>query len=288
MATAGAFHSEPQGLTDAFVICLDAALSKSIYSTFVGGAGYDAALAIAVDAAGEAYITGWTLSPSMFPVTPGALSTPNSLFAVGSSFVVKLRADGSVPVFSAIYDFVTAGTRSSAPTLTVATAISLDGSGVYIAGISDTQFAAKLTPDGSTLVYQTSLPGLGSGPTVPAPTPTQESNFMINPTLGPLPQLLQIAPDSAGDLLIMGPTDVSVKVTPNAFAWCSPVLVGSRLLIELDATGSVSYESYVTGGLGIRGDGEVWFADSSARCTPSTLTIRCRRACAASATPSRD
>ena len=44
------------------------------YSTYLGGSGYDAGTAIAVDGAGNAYITGFTRS-SNFPVTAGSFQT---------------------------------------------------------------------------------------------------------------------------------------------------------------------------------------------------------------------
>jgi hypothetical protein len=56
----------------AFVTKLNA-LGQLVYSTFLGGdAGATSGEAIAVDADGRAYVTGWTYDPT-YPTTPGAL-----------------------------------------------------------------------------------------------------------------------------------------------------------------------------------------------------------------------
>src|SRR5207247_11113209 len=59
---------------DAFVTKLDPTGSALIYSTYLGGADIDYGNAIAVDMAGNAYVTGPTHS-SNFPTTPGAIQT---------------------------------------------------------------------------------------------------------------------------------------------------------------------------------------------------------------------
>lgn len=68
-----------------------------VYGTFVGGNGSDAVQDIAVDAAGNAYITGFTGSTN-FPVKGGAfLNLNNGNF---DAFVTKIKPDGSDFVFS--------------------------------------------------------------------------------------------------------------------------------------------------------------------------------------------
>lgn len=56
---------------DAFLSTLNRDGSNLIYSTYLGGAGDDQALAIALDAIGDAYLTGFTTSAFDFPKAPG-------------------------------------------------------------------------------------------------------------------------------------------------------------------------------------------------------------------------
>jgi len=81
------------GGVDAFVTQLDASGSSQIFSTYLGGSGYDTALGIALDASGAAYVTGYTQSAN-FPTTANA---GQRTFAGGSSdaFVVQLTAVGA-------------------------------------------------------------------------------------------------------------------------------------------------------------------------------------------------
>ena len=63
----------------AFVTKLNPQGSALIYSTLLGGGSSDVGRGIAVDAAGNAYVTGAT-SSYLFPVLPGALRTKSPLF----------------------------------------------------------------------------------------------------------------------------------------------------------------------------------------------------------------
>src|ERR1039457_7159272 len=82
---------------DAFVTKLNATGSALVYSTYLGGAGRNPGLAIAVDASGNAYVTGFT--NGSFPVTQGAFQTT---FGAGgfNAFVSKLSATGSALLYS--------------------------------------------------------------------------------------------------------------------------------------------------------------------------------------------
>jgi hypothetical protein len=71
--TPDAFQPQRASPRTAFVTVLNSAGSAPVYSTYLGGGG-DSGQSIAVDKAGNAYVTGWT-SSSNFPTTPGAFQT---------------------------------------------------------------------------------------------------------------------------------------------------------------------------------------------------------------------
>ena len=83
------------GGDDAFVTKLSASGSGLVYSTFLGGGSTDDAYAIAVDLAGNAYVTGRTNS-SDFPLTK-AIQITRFAFDM---FVTELDASGSTRLFS--------------------------------------------------------------------------------------------------------------------------------------------------------------------------------------------
>ena len=61
-----------------------------VYSTFLGGLNVDKAVAVALDANNQAYVTGLTDSAN-FPTTPGAFDT--SLNGMEDGFVAKIADD---------------------------------------------------------------------------------------------------------------------------------------------------------------------------------------------------
>lgn len=97
--TAGALQtSYGGGLADSFLIKLNPAGSTLLYSTYLGGAGYDYGLDIGVDTAGNIYVTGVTGSTN-FPTTPGAFQTH---FGGSSSdaFIAKIAEDPIGPMLT--------------------------------------------------------------------------------------------------------------------------------------------------------------------------------------------
>jgi hypothetical protein len=139
------------------------------YSTYLGGAGSDEGAAIAVDAAGNAYVTGQSDSLD-FPTTVGALDTSSN--GLVDTFVTKLNASGSAPTYSTYLGG--AGNDEGA-------AIAVDASGsAYVTGQTDSSnfpttagapdtslggtddgFVTKLNASGSGLAYSTYLGGAG-------------------------------------------------------------------------------------------------------------------------------
>jgi hypothetical protein len=68
---------------------VDASGAALLYSTYLGGSGFEGGQAVAVDGAGNTYLTGRTGS-SNFPTTPGAFDTTYH-GGFSDAFVTKLR-----------------------------------------------------------------------------------------------------------------------------------------------------------------------------------------------------
>jgi hypothetical protein len=96
--TAGAFDRTANGAFDVTVSRLNPAGSSLLYSTFLGGSGFDGAGSIAVDPAGNAYVSGGSGSTD-FPTTPGAFDTASD---GNDAFVTKLNPAGSAALYSTI------------------------------------------------------------------------------------------------------------------------------------------------------------------------------------------
>jgi len=96
--TAGAIQPTRGGAAsnDVFVTKLNATGGALVYSTYLGGSGEDLGFGIAVDLAGNAYVTGQTAStnfPTRNPLQP-------SLSGGTDGFVTKLNANGSDLMYS--------------------------------------------------------------------------------------------------------------------------------------------------------------------------------------------
>ncbi len=163
----------PSVQNEAFVAHISADGKTLLYMTYLGGSATTEARGLAVDAAGYAYITGFTQATD-FPVQ-GALQPSCSLDAKevceGQAFITKLNPGGSLN-FST---FLGGGGTDAG------NAITLDAAGnIYVAGsttstnfpiVHATQvssagkgdaFVAKIAGDGSQVVYATYLGGSGA------------------------------------------------------------------------------------------------------------------------------
>jgi hypothetical protein len=163
--TPGAYDTERCGL-DAFITKFAPDGRTLVYSTFLGGCAREQGMGIAVDAAGNAFVAGWTESTT-FPTTAGAFQTTGSFDA----FVTKLNPTGTALVYSTYLGgsadvdrgwdiaidtagnaYIAGDTKSN--NFPVADAIQPDYGGGYV-----NAFASKLNPAGTALVYSTYLGG---------------------------------------------------------------------------------------------------------------------------------
>jgi hypothetical protein len=240
------------GSTNVFITKLSPDGSKMLYSTYIGGNGDDVGYGIAVDAAGNAYVTGDTSSAN-FPLEKPLQKNFGGIF---DAFALKISSDGSKLIYSTFVGG-SQGDRGDA--------IAVDASGsAYITGYTYSTdfpvvnpietaftdgnvhcFVAKVNPAGSALVYSTYLGGGDDRPE----------------------QATGIAVDSAGNAYVtgytnsakfpsvnpiqkfVGPTDVFVtKINAAGSAFAYSTHIGGNaddegMAIAVDASGS----AYVTG-----------------------------------------
>jgi hypothetical protein len=217
---------------DTFVSKINAAGSALVYSTYLGGSGYDGSTGIAVDSAGNAYVVGWTGSTN-FP-TKNPLQPANA--GGYDAFVSKINAAGSALVYSTYLG----GSGNDG-----GTGIAVDSAGnAYLTGFTystdfptknplqgayagnEDVFVAKIDATGSALLYSTYLGGSGWGDYGSA-----------------------IAVDSAGNAYVTGETmSTDFPTTTNA---AQPTFGGGytdAFVTKLNPTGSaLLYSSYLGG-----------------------------------------
>ncbi|MGI8588210.1 MAG: SBBP repeat-containing protein [Chloroflexia bacterium] len=205
--TAKAIQADVHGDADAFVMKLSADGQRVVYATLLGGKDYDEGLHIAVDSQGAAYVVG-TTSSADFPVehalqagfgSKGAGSSPAS-----DAFVAKISPDGS----RLIYSTFLGGTNADA-----AYGVAADSSGdAYVTGATLSSdfplahplqsklggdgdaFVAKISPDGSRLIYSTFLGGAAGAAGGP---PNSGKSLDVGAA---------IVVDTAGDAFVTGNT----------------------------------------------------------------------------------
>ena len=85
--------------SNAFVTRLAGSGSSLLYSTYLGGSGADSGNAVAIDSAGNAYVTGSTTSTN-FPISDAFQNTNQAPSGTANAFVAGLNASGSGLLFS--------------------------------------------------------------------------------------------------------------------------------------------------------------------------------------------
>jgi hypothetical protein len=201
-----------------------------LYSTYLGGNADDWGRGVAVDGAGNVYVTGWTWSPDLPLLNPlqPALNGPQD------AFVAKFSPAGAL-----IYSTYLGGSGNDR-----ALSIAVDGAGnAYVSGNTNSTdfplrnpfqatygggfndaFAVKLSPDGAALVYSTYLGGSGS-------------DFGIGNAI-----------DGAGSAHLTGITDSTNFPLQNPFQSANPG--GGTFVTKLSASGSALVYSTYLGGAG--------------------------------------
>ncbi|HET8647597.1 MAG TPA: SBBP repeat-containing protein [Vicinamibacteria bacterium] len=204
------------------------------YSTFLGGSLFDIAWALAVDAAGNAYIAGHTASANF----PTFQAYQPAAGGQGDAFVARFNPDGTLAY----------ATYLGGDYLDYATDIAVDGQGnAYVTGMTGSTdfpilnavqptygggwdaFVTKLNPDGSALVYSTYLGGSDQENRINAGVPGS------------------ITVDATGAVYVAGDTQSTNFPVVSAF---QPTLRGSidGFVTKLSAAGSaIVYSTYLGG-----------------------------------------
>jgi predicted extracellular nuclease len=173
--TTGAYDTTVNGSASDVFVAKFSPSGGLLYSTYLGGTGTDEGAGIAVDGAGNAYVTGRTTSLD-FPLA-GAYQ--GALGGGQDAFVTKLNASGNALVFST---YLGGNTNPGGVSLTseFGYGIAVDASGaVYVSGLAvstnfpttpgafqtagggatDDAFVTKFSANGASLVYSTYLGG---------------------------------------------------------------------------------------------------------------------------------
>jgi hypothetical protein len=215
-----------------------------VYSTYLGGTNTDAATGVAMDAAGNVYVTGHTRS-SDFTVSPSAYQRTLGWEFAPAAFITKIDKRGT----SVLYSTYLGGHASATGADTMAMDIAVDALGhAYVIGstmssafpttsgahqrthrggreqITDV-FVVKLSPNGDRLAYSTLLGGTGD-----------EGDWGG-----------AIAVDPLGHAYVVSnTTSVDFPVTPGALATTNP---GGRtgFAVKLNGSGAAIYSTYLTG-----------------------------------------
>jgi hypothetical protein len=162
------FQNSRVGQSDGFVAKVTADGSALAYFTYLGGTEQDFATAVAVDRAGNAYVTGGTISENYMPLVrplPPPLPSPTNVF------LTALTADGSAALFST---YIGNSGRGNGVAVDAAGNVWLTGTtggqfptvnpaqGSYGGGLSDA-FLLRVTPEAGTVQFSAPAQTVGAG-----------------------------------------------------------------------------------------------------------------------------
>jgi hypothetical protein len=260
--TPGAFQTGSSGSGDAFVTKFDIDGSSLVYSTYLGGSREDYGLGIAIDAEGNAFVTGYTGHPfgvNDFPTTPGSFQSQGNTI---DAFVTKLNPSGAGLVYSTLLG----GSQTLPGSLAdfdSGLGIAVDATGsAYVTGktwssdfptlnppaevmkpppAAAHSFITKLKPDGSGLIYSTYLAPGGAGGVAVDSSGNAYVAGAAYPQWFPYVNRLPSNFGDVDDLFVM-------KLDPSGSVLLYSITLGERFAdyadaIALDAAGN----AYVTG-----------------------------------------
>ncbi len=204
-----------RGTFDAFVTKIKADGSSLIYSTYVGGSAADSGNGIAVDASGDAFVAGGTVSPD-FPFSVGAFQTVLKSPA-GNAFVFELNPTGNTLIYSSYLGGSSSG-ASGDIALGIAAFASSGSSFVYVVGSATSgDFPVNTNP------LQTCSGGVSNGfVTKLTLKGTGASDLVYSTCLAvggaPSDNAAAVAVDLSGNAYVTGAVSgITFVTTPGAF-----------------------------------------------------------------------
>ncbi len=246
-----AYQLVNKGRQEAFVAKISGAGAVQ-FATYLGGAGDDRGLAIAVDSGNAVYVSGGTTSPD-FPMVSAFQSTNGG---GQDAFVTKLAANGATLTYSTYLGGSCGGPGQPEQ----ANGIAVDGTGsAYVTGVTCSMnfplasplqtghggglldaFVTKFTPTGSALVYSTYLGGLGLDTgTAIAVDGSGDAFITGNTASSTFPLVAAVQSTKAG------PYDAFVvKINPSGSAMALSTYLGGTgsdggMAVKVDSSGGV-------------------------------------------------
>jgi hypothetical protein len=240
--TVNPLQSTNAGSQEGFVTKLNAAGTALVYSTYLGGADADDVAAIAVDSAGNAYLTGFTQSTNF----PTANAIQPTFGGAQDTFVTKINAAGSALVYS---------TYLGGSSAEAGAGIAVDGaSNVYTTGHTSsnnfpTAFALQATSSGGSDAYVTKINAAGSA-------------FVYSTYLGGSDgdSGSDIKIDGAGNVYLTGTTGSTDFPTVNPIQGTNagpPSFPQDAFVTKINAAGTALVYSTYLGGLGFDISGSI-------------------------------
>ena len=275
-----------RGQYDAFLAKLNPAGSALVYSTYLGGDGWDFGGGIAVDSTGNAYVTGQTNSINFPTVNP--LQAANHA-EVLTAFVAKMSASGAAPSASCSPESLTfaaqnVDTASPPQTVTVINTgtASLTLSAVTVGGANASDFAtsaetcagATVTPDGTCAVSVTFTPSA---------TGNRRASLIFTDNATSSPQTLSLTGIGGTAPAVAAASPASLTFsreglgTMSAAQWVTLSNTGEATLTITSIAISDNFSQTNNCGGSVAGDGscsiDVTFSPTSTGAFKGTLTI---------------
>jgi uncharacterized protein (TIGR03437 family) len=228
------------------------------YSTYLGGSTLEVAYGIAVDAAANAYITGYAGSAD-FPVTPGALSTTRR--GVERCVDAKTPADAFVTKIDTLARALRYSTFLGGGCVDQGLGIAVDAAGnALVVGMTASPdfpvttgalqsgrgnpfsgFVAKLSAQGNSLLYSTYLGGPSTSAAIAAAVDAKGAAYVTGNTYG-----FDKATFVPGATIITTSPAANLSSVPM-----NPYTDGAAFVVKLDAAGSSrQYLTYLGGTFG--------------------------------------